>query len=241
MSGEEWVELFTDPNLKPDDLSLLISAPGFVPALSSVGQIAKDYFSLLWENPSFALLILEDPSLGALAPFVEQAWITDQSSEIGRQLALADLPDIRERSMALMEEVMTMAWSRMHPLVYSLWAGRFGFPCFKRYPNGGDWPQQAWHLIFQHNRHGESTTLESTARQVICALMYDHLDGWVYRQSIRARYLVDCPPKIDFSSMTPAPLEKRRLWLAAERHLLDHVANGAPLDWDVLRASEELP
>jgi hypothetical protein len=230
----DWPELFSNPELNPAALLPLLGIDR-LDALSA--QVYASHLPILWENPSFHLASLELPALAALVPIVERAFLDQQRSRLKEEIYVLVGPMVRERSIPLIVETMRMAYFRMNPLVSSLWVGSQGIPILKAGSEEG-WPQAAWLRIIQHMRNSEITTLEISAYRVVCALQYDVVAPWVYLAAVRARYLVECAPQIWWDRQEEDSLETLRLWCTARKHLLAHIKDNIPLDWEVLRAPE---
>jgi len=242
-----WVEIFADPELTPAALRPLLvesvrktkNGVESYYTLSDDGREAKVHFAKLWENPSFSLMSLEMPALSALQEVVEEVWLDAQNKIKDEELCNLIRPQVRERTMPLLEETMALAAKDMHPLVSILWAGRQTWPCFVE----GDTqyrskPKREWEAILTQARNNHAHLMEFNAFLSIVNLMYPQPGPSAYFGALVARALVGCVPLLFEEGSRPARLTlvQKRLFHLADQHLLRHLQTGAPLHYGVLRA-----
>ena len=242
----KWPEVFANPEIDPAALLPLVGECAFnhkgIPQQwhSKQGAAAWMHLHVLWENPAFALMPLDTPELGVLVEPTERCWLESQFGPMRQAFGKAIGDTTRWRSMLLLEEVMAKAAHLIHPMISGIWTMRANFPYFHIESGfSASWPDSEWQKILRYSRYGQVTSLEYSAASAIFALQYDLLDPWVYLSAVRAKCLMGRKPSLHREELIEETTQQSRLARTARLHLIDHLKNKTPLDWDVLGAAEE--
>lgn len=220
-------ELLSKPNLTPAELLHLVKEHNGQWFPDSVNQ--KD-LALLYGNTVFTLLSIEEPRLMVLHPHAEEAWL--KCSIHASEKAILDLvkPQIREKSMQILQEIMETCAHRLHPFLNVLWSGRGQWPYFISSSRNDERPPiEQWRILFFGGTM-ERTELEVFTAQGLISLQYTQISSYVYLTLIQAWVRSKVADVIYTENYHPQSLPYLRRWLAARQHILEHLQKGVPLE-----------